>query len=247
MKKKNRLIKYLTATIALILGLIFIAKFGGPQILRYYVSAGIGDCQKIPIFCMLPSETVDASKLNSDYMSELVPYKAYKISGYVPKNFNVVQELIIKTSFKKYKRMFKGNIIYMLCQDKDFFPRLYPQLKKVGINDNYEFIRRVMYAKEDEINNVSDTFFVIMKGVFIPDIGNQLNAKMIQINSDGFKGFVNYNLEEGGNYFDCNFVDGEGNFFKVYIKDKTRVLDLEKVFTILSTVKCRGEGILSPR
>ncbi|MGA2774732.1 MAG: hypothetical protein ABSE81_01560 [Candidatus Omnitrophota bacterium] len=247
MKIKDRIIKYLSAAIFLIAGLSFIAKFGGPQILKYYVQTGIGDCERIPIFCMSPYETIDVSKPNSAYMAELVPYKAYKISAYVPKGFNVVQELIMKTSFKKHKRMFKGDIIYMLCQDKDFFTRLYPQLKKEGVNDNYEFIRRVMYAKEDEINNITDTFFVIMKGIFIPDIGNQLNAKMIRVNLGGFKGFINYNMEKTGNYFDCNVVDGEGKFFKVYIKDKSRVLNLEKVFTILSTVKCIDAGILLPR
>lgn len=133
--------------------------------------------------------------------------------------------------------MFKGNMIYMLCEDKDFFIRLYPQVKKQGVVNNYDFIRRIMQAKESEINNVTDAFFVIMKGVFIPDLGNQRSAKMIQVNFSDFKGFINYNLDKETNYFDCNIINRAGVFFKVYIKDKNKTLNLEKVFAILSTLR----------
>jgi len=243
MKKKTT--KYLATVIFLIFSVAFIAKFSGPQILRYYVQTGIGDCGKIPILCMFPSETANTQEINTSYTSELVPYKAFKISAFLPRGFDVVQELVMKTSYKKHKRMFKGNIIYMICQDKDFFPRLYPQLKKQGVNDNYEFIRRTMNAKENEISNITDTFFVIMKGVFIPDLGDQNTSKMIQVNIPGFKGFINYNFDKTGNYFDCNLINTDGLFFKVYIKDRNKILDLDKVFAILSTVRYLDNGIIS--
>ena len=239
---KKKITKYITVTVFLIFAFTYIAKFAGPQLLRYYVKTGIGDCEKIPIFCMFPIETVNAQQINSAYVAKLVPYKASKISAFVPQDFDVVQELIIKVNHKKYKRMFKGNIIYMLCEDKNFFTRLYPQLKKQGVHDNYEFIRRTMYAKENEINNITDTFFVIMKGIFIPDLGDQNTAKMIQVNIPGFKGFINYNFDKTGNYFDCDLVNTDGAFFKVYIKDKNKTLDLDKVFAVLSTVR-RVTGI----
>ena len=239
---KNKITKYLTVTVFLIFAIAFIAKFAGPQLLRYYVQTGIGGCEKIPIFCMFPSETINIQQVNSTYTAELVPYKASKISAFVPRGFDVVQELIMKVNHKKHKRMFKGNMIYVLCEDRDFFARLYPQLKKQGVNDNYEFIRRTMYAKENEISNITDTFFVIMKGVFIPDLGDQNTAKMIQVNIPGFKGFINYNFDKTGNYFDCDLVNTDGAFFKVYIKDKNKTLDLDKVFAVLSTVR-RVTGI----
>ena len=244
---KNKITKYLTVTVFLIFAIAFIAKFAGPQLLRYYVQTGIGGCEKIPIFCMFPSETINIQQVNSTYTAELVPHKASKISAFVPRGFDVVQELIMKVNHKKHKRMFKGNMIYVLCEDRDFFARLYPQLKKQGVNDNYEFIRRTMYAKENEISNITDTFFVIMKGVFIPDLGDQNTAKMIQVNIPGFKGFINYNFDKTGNYFDCDLVNADGIFFKVYIKDKSKTMDLDKVFAVLSTVRCVNNGILLPR
>ena len=244
---KNKITKYLTVTVFLIFAIAFIAKFAGPQLLRYYVQTGIGGCEKIPIFCMFPSETINIQQVNSTYTAELVPYKASKISAFVPRGFDVVQELIMKVNHKKHKLMFKGNMIYVLCEDRDFFARLYPQLKKQGVNDNYEFIRRTMYAKENEISNITDTFFVIMKGVFIPDLGDQNTAKMIQVNIPGFKGFINYNFDKTGNYFDCDLVNADGIFFKVYIKDKSKTMDLDKVFAVLSTVRCVNNGILLPR
>ena len=234
---KKRLAKFLSGTVFMIFAIFFTAKFSLPSILRFYVQSGIGSCQNIPIFCMIPTETVNISHLDSAYTAELLPYKVYKISAFLPHGFDVVQELIMKTNYKKYKRMFKGNMIYILCEDKDFFIRLYPQVKKEGVANNYDFIRRIMRAKENEINNVMGAFFVIMKGVFIPDLGNQFTAKMIEADFCGFKGFINYNLDKEENYFDCNIINQAGVFFKVYIKDKNKALNLEKVFAILSTLR----------
>jgi len=241
MKKTGNLFKYFAWSVLLALSIAFIIKFGSPQLLRFYVRTGIGDCQKIPIFCMSPLETLEIKNLPSVSDAGLVPYCAYKISAFVPRGFNVVQELFIKSSYKKYNRMHKGDVIYMLCQDKDFFARLYPQLKKAGVTDNYEFIRRVMNANEEKIGNVNDAFFLIMKGIFIPDIGNQANAKMVKISLSGLKGFMNYNLDASGNYFDSSLVDEKGNFFKVYIKNKSKNIDLETALAVISTLRCRQE------
>jgi hypothetical protein len=94
-----------------------------------------------------------------------------------------------------------------------------------------------MYAQQDQINNIADAFFVIMKSVFTPDVGNQNNAKMIKFQFADFKGFINYFMAKPDNYFDCNVFDADGNFFKVYIKDIGASLDLNNVFAIISTLK----------
>jgi hypothetical protein len=94
-----------------------------------------------------------------------------------------------------------------------------------------------MYANLDNLKNVTDAFFVIMKSIFIPDLGNQDSARMAEFKNANLKGFINYNLTKEGNYFDCNITDEKDVFFKIYIKDKTRQLDLEKVKLVTSTVK----------
>jgi hypothetical protein len=60
---------------------------------------------------------------------------------------------------------------------------------------------------------------------------------MIKFISNDKKGFLNYSIGETGNYFDCNLFNEAGDFFKVYIIDKSTTLDLDKVFAIISTVK----------
>ena len=94
-----------------------------------------------------------------------------------------------------------------------------------------------MNATFDKTENISDAFFIIMKSVFTPDIGNQKIAKMIRFKIEDKDGFINYTMTKPDNYFDCNILDTKGNFFKVYIKDIGGRLDLNKVFAIISTVK----------
>jgi hypothetical protein len=94
-----------------------------------------------------------------------------------------------------------------------------------------------MYAQLNRVKNITDAFFVIMKSIFIPDIGSPGSAKMIKFQTGKFSGFINYSITNKNNYFDCNVLDNDDNFFKVYIKDEAAQLDLNKVFAIISTLK----------
>jgi len=232
--KKGKLGKYISLAIFLLLAILFIAKFGGPSILRLYVETGIGTCQKIPILCMAPKEEILNPNINKDYILELLTYKFPKMSISVPRGFAVSQERITKVYYKK-RRKDNDTIIYLLYEEPNFFVNLFPQVNKHGLKDDYQFIRHTMYADLKNIKNLTDTFFVIMKSIFTPDVGDQNNLKMAQFSLPQRKGFINYNLSKTGNYFDCNVIDNQGNFFKIYIRDKEAVLDLDKVMTIIST------------
>ena len=232
--KRSR--KYITGVIALSFALAFVIKFAGPSILRQYISYGIGDCKTIPILCMQPEEKIFTPEINNEYLGTLVPQTFPRMSISVPKGFNLVQELIKKTYYKKRHPNHKA-AIYLLPQKPNDFIKLYPDVQKQGVRDNHEFIRRLMNAGLDKIDNLTDAFFVIMKSVFTPDIGNQKIAKMIKFKIGDKEGFINYTMAKPDNYFDCNVLDSKGNFFKVYIKDTGARLDLNNVFTIISTVK----------
>jgi len=236
MKKKKALGKYIASVIFLVPAILFIAKFSGPSILRLYIETGIGTCHKIPILCMVPEEEINNPLINKDYILGLLTYRFPKMTISVPKGFTVSQERIKKVYYKKSR---KGNaaIIYLLYEEPNFFVNLFPQLKKQGIKDDYEFIRRTMHAKLTDIKNVTDSFFVIMKSIFTPDVGDQSNLKMAQFTVPGKKGFINYNISKTDNYFDCNVINEGGDFFKIYIKDKGATLDLAKVLAIISTAR----------
>ncbi|MCX5701801.1 MAG: hypothetical protein NTW64_02325, partial [Candidatus Omnitrophica bacterium] len=154
----------------------------------------------------------------------------------VPRGFSLIKEAVKKIYYKKNKRLDKGAVMYLLFVEPNFFTTLFPQANKQGINDDYEFMRRTMYAKLKDIKNLTDVFFVVMKCIFTPDLGDQKNVKMLYLQMPDRKGFINYNIAKTGNYFDCNIVNSNGNFFKIYIKDKVATLDLNKVFAIISTV-----------
>jgi len=232
----KKLIKYLYSAIMLILAIAFVIKFGGPNILRFYVSYGIGDCKAIPILCMQPEEKIFTPQIDKEYLDTLVAQSFPKMSVSVPKSFNLVQELIKKPYYKKRHPNYKP-IIYLLPQLPGDFIKLYPDVAKQGIKDNREFIRRLMYANLKKINNLTDTFFVIMKSIFTPDIGNQKISKMIKFKIENMTGFINYSMTEPNNYFDCNVLDDKDNFFKVYIRDSGARLDLNNVFAIISTLR----------
>jgi len=199
---------------------------------------------------MQPRDLVFLPEINQEYLDTLVPQKFPKMSISSPRGFALVQELIKKDYYKK-RHAHNRAIIYLLRQEPDAFIKLYPDVRNQGVRDNYEFIRRLMYANLGKIENITDAFFTIMKSVFTPDIGNQKIAKMIKFETADKKGFINYTLAKpvalaiGGqttslrpdNYFDCNVLDAQGNFFKVYIKDIGAHLDLNNVFTIISTLK----------
>ena len=227
---------YLSRTILLSLAVFFLIKFGGPNILRQYVSYGIGNCKTTPILCMQPEEKIFTPQLDAEYLNTLVPQTFPKMSISVPKGFSLIQELIKKPYYKK-RHASNHATIHLLIQEPNTFIGLYPDVKKQGVTDNYEFIRRLTYANLGKIENITDAFFLIMKSVFTPDIGNQSTAKMIKFQLADLKGFINYSMAKPNNYFDCNVSDKAGNFFKVYIKDIGARLDLNNVFAIISTLK----------
>jgi hypothetical protein len=232
------IVNFLTLGITLILGLGFVIKFAGPNLLKQYISYGIGDCKDIPILCMEPEEEIiRPQNPPEDYILALVPQEFTQMAVSCPKGFSLVQELIKKPFYKKNRWLDKGAAIYLLRQEPGAFLRLYPELRKQRINDNYEFLQRLTFANLNKVKNLTDAFFLIMKSVFTPDIGNQPTAKMIRFQMRGKKGFINYNLLLPDNYFDCNIIDSRDNFYKVYIKDRGARLDLNKVFAIISTIK----------
>lgn len=233
---KQKIPKIILSVILFLFALIYVAKFSGPNILKLYIESGIGDCQKIPILCMAPGEEIRNPPINKEAIAESILYRFPKMSLSIPKGFTVVKETVKKVYYKKKKRRYPGAIIYLLYEEPGFFVNLFPQFKKEGIISNYEFIKRTMYARIGSIKDLQDAFFVIMKGIFIPDLGEQRNVKLVQFSLRDKGGFINYNLSSPDNYFDCDIINNRGDFFKIYIKDKGARLDLEKVFAIISTL-----------
>ncbi|MBM3246627.1 MAG: hypothetical protein FJZ13_04795 [Candidatus Omnitrophica bacterium] len=232
----NRRNKYITIAVVLLIGLAFVAKFSGPSVLRLYVESGIGNCRTIPILCMAPTEEITKPQVNQGYIQGLLPYRSPKMNIDIPRDFSVYEELLKKVYYKKIKRPHREPVIYLVHKTPNFFIDLFPNVKKQGILDNYAFLRRVMYAQLKDIEDLTDAFFIIMKGIFIPDLGDQKNVIMAQFSLGNKRGFINYNLGSQDNYFDCNVLDRQDNFFKVYIKDRGATLDLDKVLAIISTV-----------
>ncbi len=221
---KNTLTKYITAAVSLVIGILFVAKFAGSSILRFYIESGIGTCKQIPILCMVPAEEILNRSIDKTYATELRPYRYPAMEIYLPKWFTVVQETVKKVYYKRNKRLYGDAIAYILYKEPGFFISLFPQAKKQGIKDNYEFIKRTMRANLKDLKNLTDAFFVIVKGIFIPHLDDQQNVTMAEFRTDHKRGFINYNLGKEDNYFDCNVIDDTGAFFKIYIKDKECLL-----------------------
>jgi hypothetical protein len=233
--RKQNWVNYILIAVVLFLAILFVAKFGGPPLLRLYVESGIGSCQKIPILCMAPEQRIVDPGINEGYLAELLPYDFPQMQIRAPKGFTLINERIKKAYYKSRKRLDKGATIYLLYEEPNFFSKLFPQVSKQGIKDDFEFIRRTMYAKIKDIKNLNDVFFVVMKGIFIPGLERQNEVKMIEVIMPGRKGFINYVLSGQNNFFDCNMFDSKGAFLKIYIKDKGASLDLDKVIAIVST------------
>ncbi|MDD5156188.1 MAG: hypothetical protein PHF11_06900 [Candidatus Omnitrophica bacterium] len=233
---KNKLVKYACVGISLLLAVFFIARFGAPSILRLYVEVGIGTCQKIPALCIVPTEDITDPDINTGYVSGLLPYSFPKMDISVPRGFAVNLERITKVYYKK-RHKGRGAIIYLLSEGPDFFIKLFPPMKKQGIKDDYEFIKRVAYADLHNIKNLTDAFFVIMKSIFTPDMGNQKDLKIAQLTMPHKRGFLSYTLSASGNYFNCDLIDDKGYFFKIYIRDTTAALDRDKVLAMISTIE----------
>jgi hypothetical protein len=237
---KKKLTKNLTLGFLLIIAVLFIIKVAGPQLLRTYVEIGLGDCNKLPIFCIAPDEEISSSNIDTAYINELIEYELAGLKIKIPKEFALIKEKITKVYYKRKYKRFEGPVIYLLYESPDYFLNLFPQLKKQGISSDYDFLLKTMSAKTKEINNITDAFFAIMKSVFTPDLGDQKNLRMVKFKGIDKKGFIATNIGQGENSFDCNIIDSQNNFFKLYIKDRGALLDLDKVLTIISTVEKIG-------
>jgi len=232
---KKKLKKYFAIAVVLIMSIVFVIRFSTPALLKAYVQTGIGSCYKIPILCMEPTERIIEPDIDQEYAKGLVLYDFPAMNVYLPKGYSATHELIHKVSYKKRKPS-NASAAYLIYEKPGFFIKLFPQVQKSGVKDDYEFFNRLMHANTRDIRDITDTFFVIMKSIFTPDLGNQNSARMAKFTLLDKYGFINYNLSTPDNYFDCNIFDKEGNFFKIYIKDKGGRLDLTKVFTIISRI-----------
>src|SRR3989338_37644 len=166
--------------ICLLFALAFVARFGAKEMLRLYIEAGVGNCQKIPILCMSAQDEISNITIDQEFLSGLLPYNFPGIEISLPKNFTAVKEEITKAYYKKKKNVHNEAIAYLLYKEPDFFINLFPKVKKQGINDNYGFVAAVMSDRLEEARNLTSAFFVIMKGVFTPDLGGQDNLKMVK-------------------------------------------------------------------
>lgn len=233
---RRTVLKYLYIAVVLFFSLLFVAKFGGPAILKAYVETGIGNCRTLPLLCFVPEKEIINPEIDKTYLSELLPYTFPGIEISIPKGFTVIKGKVTKVYYKRRKYDAKSPVIYLLYQKPNFFINLFPQVKKQGMENNYDFVTRTMNAKVKDIDNLTDVFFVIMKTIFTPNIGDQANIKMVKFKVLDKKGFITYNLNPLENYFDCDVISSDDTFFKIYIKDKGARLDLDKVLAIISTL-----------
>lgn len=236
---KERFKKYLTGSILFILGVLFIAKFAGASFLRLYVEIGVGTCKSIPILCLKPTGQVKDLTLDESFKNNLIPYEFPGIRAMLPKGFRVVKEEIKKPYYKKghLQPKKREQAAYLVAKQKGFFLGLFPEVTKQGITNNYDFYTRVINADIRGIQNLTDVFFVVMKSIFLPDMGYQPNVQIKSFSEGGRKGFILYNFSATGNFFDCCVFDNQDNFFKVYIRDGNCLLDLDKFYAIISSVK----------
>jgi hypothetical protein len=237
---KNRLARLAWIIIALIPALLFIAKFGGPSILKLYVQAGISHPENQAIFSLTPEPQIKRLVKDETYLAELKHYRLPQITISLPKEMKAVQGETTKYYYKRRPWRTSGSVAYLLYEKPNFFTGLFPQLSRQGIINDLEFLNRTMHARLEDIKTITDAFFVVMKGIFTPDLGDQKRLKIIKFSCEGKNGFISVNSGGKINYFDCNFFDPEGNFFKVCIRDVSSTLDLNKVCTIISTVKLAG-------
>ncbi|MCX5697544.1 MAG: hypothetical protein NTU54_06235 [Candidatus Omnitrophica bacterium] len=234
---KRKLLRNTLIIISLVPVVLFVAKFGGPSILKMYVRAGITQSHNQAIFSLAPEQAINKPEIENAYLSGLKHYRLPEIEISLPKDIRAVQGETTRTYYKKRPWRTGEAVAYILYEKPRFFMNLFPRLKKQGITSDQDFLSHTMSAKLDDIKTITDAFFVIMKGIFTPDLGDQKNLQMLSFSTSDKNGFISYNLNKSANYFDCNFFDHKGNFFKVYVKDITGSLDINKIFAIISTVK----------
>jgi len=242
MTRKDRFIKYSLVVFIMIGAGYLAAKVSGPVLLKVYVGFGIGDCKNVPILCVFTSENIVNPYIDEGYVRTLKRQDIGNVKVSVPSGISTKYEEIKRFNYRKGRKVndrltISGSSMFIFCKSKNFFTGLFPQLKEIGISSDLDFISRVMSGNFEHMNNLTDAFFVIMKGIFTPDLGDQKSAKIIRFSSLGKNGFISYNQTPQGNYYDCNVVDEQGIFFKLYMRDKRKKLDLDKVFAIMSTVK----------
>jgi len=234
---KKNIVKALYDAAAFTLVIVFLFIFGKSAILKAYITMAVGGCDKESLFCSAPSTVLLNPGVDPKYTGELLPHAFAGIDISVPRGFAVIKGTVTKFYYKKRKFDSQTPVIYLLYQKPGFFPALFAQLKRMDVTDNYEFLRRTMYSQLNDVHNIPDAFFVIMKSIFIPNLGEGRQLKMIEFSMRDKRGFINYRLSNAGNYFDCNVIDRDDTFFKIYIKDKERSLDLNKVLAIASTLR----------
>ena len=224
-------------TVLFIIAVSLVAKFGQPQLLRTYIKFGLGDCNKNPILCVNPQAEIINPPLNEEFRGKLVKYQFPEMEIYMPYGYTVIKEEIKRAYYKKKRSPYGKTTVYLLYKKPQFFPGLFPKVKDKGMANNYEFVKRTMYSSPAKINNLTDSLFIIIKAIFTPDLGPSKDIKMLKFTLEDKLGFISYTLGEKENYFNCDVLNAQGDFFKIYIKDKVAALDLNKVFTIISTVK----------
>jgi hypothetical protein len=124
---------YLTRLIILALAIAFIVKFAGPNLLRQYISYGIGNCKITPILCMQPEEKLFYPTVDNAYVDTLIKHVFPKMAISVPKGFTLIQELIKQPYYKK--RHNNNAVIYLLIQEPGAFIKLYPMVQKQGVTN----------------------------------------------------------------------------------------------------------------
>jgi hypothetical protein len=177
--------------------------------------------------------------VDKEYLEELATFRFKNLEIRMPKDFVVVHEREQKVFYKKWKKRTKDSTAFILNQPPNYFIQLFPQVTARGVKNDYEFLDKTMSANLNSIKNTTDAFFVIVKGIFIPDIGDQRTAVMARFTLGKWKGFINYNLTSKLNYFDVSVIAENGRFYKVYIKDTRNKLNTDKVFAIISTIKTK--------
>ncbi|HNX81598.1 MAG TPA: hypothetical protein PKL77_05570 [Candidatus Omnitrophota bacterium] len=240
MRRKKNYLKIACIGIALSLAVAYIAYFAGPRLLKMYVHAGIGFIHRQPIFGMKPSEVPVPLEVDEDYLAELKPYEFSDVSVSLPKEFRVVQGSEEKSYYKKRPWKTMGAVVYLLYQPPHYFVDSFPDIKQQGITDDYTFVKKTMQSDADFIHTVTDAFFVVMKSLFTPDLGNQKNLSMISFEGRGKRGFISFNLGETEYAYVCDIFDSQNNYFKIFLRDKSRKMDLKKMFTIISTIRKTG-------
>jgi len=232
-----RLRSLFLAAIFLVLAVVYIIKNASSPFLKLYVRQGMGDCRTNPILCAVPQVGQIAHQPDKAYLEELKLFRFDKLQILLPKDFKVVLEQSEKFYYKKRPWRARGGTVFLLLEPAGYFISMLPELKKKGITNDYEFIERLLSANLEGIATLGDVFFVVLKGLFTPNLGPGKEIKIVRFSTADKKGFISYNLGPSANYFDCNVFDSDGNYFAVYIQDALGKLKLENVLTIISTVK----------